>query len=182
MDTILETERLILRKPTLDDVEGLQEVINDIRIAGTTLNIPHPYSVEDAKSWIERQQKGTVSRDTVNSSFFLKESGKLIGGIGLSDISPYHQKAEIGYWCGYEHWGNGFTTEASRAMIEYGFNELKLERIYAICFATNTASVRVMEKIGMVFEGTARNEYKKDGKFVDFHHYAILRDDFQAPG
>jgi hypothetical protein len=173
---ILETERLLLRPPVLSDAEAIAAAINDQLIAATTLNIPHPYSKQDAVKWI-RSLKERGKTKSLNLSVFLKETGELIGGTGLMDINEKHHRAELGYWCAVRYWGKGFTSEAAVRVMRYGFVELDLVRISAICMVTNPASARVLEKIGMRLEGTCRSEFLKDGRYGDYHHYAILREE-----
>ncbi len=179
MELKLETPRLILRRAQREDCRELMTAIGSVEIAATTLGIPHPYSLEDACKWIERVNDAEVQKTKVDLGVFLKETGELVGGVGLSGINEKHHRAELGFWCAVEHWNKGITTEAADRMVQYGFEELSLERIYAICFTTNPASARVLEHIGMVREGTARHEYVKDGRFIDMHHYAILRGDWK---
>ena len=177
-DLILETERLLLRRPKRHDAQALADAIGHPDINATTLGIPFPYSLDDALSWIDRQDDPDVQAVQVNLNFFISDTDELIGGAGLSSINEKHHRAELGYWCAVGHWGKGFTTEAAERILRYGFEELALERIYAICFASNPASARVMEKNGMTFEGTAYHEFMKNDKFIDMHHYAILRSDW----
>jgi ribosomal-protein-alanine N-acetyltransferase len=179
MDFELKTERLILKRPTREDCRMLMMAIGDPKVAATTLNIPHPYSLDDAVSWIEGVNDPEKQKVSLDLSIFLADTGELIGGVGLSSINHTHHKAELGYWLAVDHWNKGIATEAAARVIRYGFEELNLERIYAICFVTNPASARVMEKIGMVYECLARHEFVKNGEFVDFHHYAILRSDWK---
>ena len=175
----LETERLILRPPTLNDAEALVRAINHPDIAATTLNIPHPYTIDNAKEWLLSHKDPERSKTGIELSFFIRKTGELIGGIGLMNISRKHSKAELGYWCAVEHWGKGYTTEAAGRAVRYCFEELGLHRVYAICMVSNPASVRVMEKIGMLHEGIGRKEYQKDGEYSDYHHYAILKEDWK---
>lgn len=88
--------------------------------------------------------------------------GKLVGAIGLG-LQQDHDRAEMGYWIAVPHWNNGFTTEAARRVIDFGFEALTLERIFAQHFATNPASGRVMMKAGMHYEGSLRHHIKKNG-------------------
>ncbi len=176
----LETDRLTLRTLSPDDAEPLVKAIGHPDIAATTLNIPHPYTLEAANTWIERVNDLDVQEKYVDVAVFIRESNELVGGIGLMAVSKRHRNAELGYWCAVEYWGKGITTEAALRILKYAFEELDLERVWAICFVGNPASVRVMEKIGMQFEGTARHEYKKGDGFIDNHHYAILRDEWEG--
>ncbi len=173
----LETDRLILRSPTLDDAEAIARAINHPDIAATTLNIPHPYSIDDAKEWLNSHDDPEKSKTGIELSFFIRETGELIGGIGLMNIDRGDSKVEIGYWCTFDHWGRGYTTEAVQRMLQYAFEELGFQRVWSMCMVHNQASARVMEKVGMQFEGTARKEHCKDGEYIDFHHYAILIED-----
>jgi RimJ/RimL family protein N-acetyltransferase len=134
--------------------------------------------VDNARDFISDSLKPENKEKNHRFLIFLKESGELVGGIALEKISLKYKNAELGYWCAVDHWGKGIVTEASMRVLEYGFNELDLNRIYAICFTENLASARIMEKCGMKYEGTARQEYFKDDKPVDMHHYAILKSEW----
>lgn len=175
----LETDRLILRSPTLDDAEAITRAINHPDIAVTTLGIPYPYSIDDAKEWLNSHNDPEKSKTSIELSFFIRETGELIGGVGVVNINRKHGKAELGYWCAVEHWGKGYTTEAARRAVQYCFEELDLQRVHAICMVSNPKSMRIMEKIGMRHEGIAFNEFQKDGEYFDFHHYAILKEDWE---
>jgi [ribosomal protein S5]-alanine N-acetyltransferase len=176
----LETERLILKTPTEKHAEKIALAIDDPRIAVMTLNIPNPYSFKDAMAWLESLKKPEKRKHSANFTVFLKGTDDVIGGIGLADIDQNHRRAEIGWWCAVDHWNKGYTTEAACKVVDYAFEKLGLERVMAICLTINPASARVMDKIGMKFEGIARHEFIKDGKFMDFRHYAIIRSDWDA--
>jgi len=107
-----------------------------------------------------------------------KNSLQLIGAIGLT-IDRELDKAELGYWVGKPFWGNGYATEAARLIVDYGFNQLHLNRICAKHFVRNPASGRVMQKIGMVHEGTARQDTIKWGAYEDLHLYGLLKSEWQ---
>jgi len=177
MDIILETPRLILKRLKPGDESALVDAINHPDIAATTLEIPHPYTLENAADWIRYVNSPDTMKESVSLTGFHKDSNEIICAVSLDKINTRHLRAEIGYWCRVSQWNHGFMTEAADRMIDYGFDELNLERIYGICFQNNSASARVMEKLGMTFEGTARSEYIKNGTPIDFHHYAILRSD-----
>ena len=86
--------------------------------------------------------------------------------------------AEIGYWVGRRHWGKGLATEAAKLIVREGFKKLKLHKIYATHHPKNIASGRVMQKLGMKYEGTLRQHVKSRGKYRDMVHYCILRSEF----
>jgi RimJ/RimL family protein N-acetyltransferase len=98
--------------------------------------------------------------------------------VGLH-IAEAHRRAELGYWIGVPFWGRGYATEAARAAVAFGFETLRLNRIYAHHFAGNTASQRVLEKIGMRHEGRSRQHIQKWDRFVDLENYALLAEDFR---
>jgi RimJ/RimL family protein N-acetyltransferase len=138
------------------------------------LNIPYPYPDGAAAAWIESHGPGYESGRRVTLAITLAEA--LIGAISLG-LEPAHRRAELGYWIGRESWGHGYATEAVKAFLTFGFDQLGLNRIQACHYTRNPASGRVMEKAGMQFEGVQRQHVWKDGQPEDLARYAILRSD-----
>lgn len=103
----------------------------------------------------------------------------LVGAIGLA-VNKKHQLAELGYWVGKPYWNQGYATEAAREVIRFGFEDMNLHRIQARYMNKNPASGRVMEKIGMQYEGTLRQALHRFDEFEDAHVYAILREEFET--
>ncbi len=175
----LHTERLLLRPFDLADAPAVQKLAGDRVIAATTLNIPHPYEEGIAEGWImshpERYSRGLG----VVFAVVLKGSTTLIGSISLAFNQP-SQRAELGYWIGRPYWNRGYCTEAARAVVLYGFRQHGLNRIHASFMGSNPASGRVMEKIGMVYEGRLRQHVLKWGVFEDIVIYAALRETYLA--
>ena len=173
----LQTARLVLRSYCLDDVADLAHLAGTREVSATTLRIPHPYSEEDARNFIS---SGLADRapDVPETRFAitLRISGQLCGGIGLR-MESAHQHAELGYWLGVPFWGQGYATEAARAVVNYGFSNLQLHRIYASHFAGNPASGHVLRKIGMKYEGCLRGHICKWGQFHDLEYYGMIRTD-----
>jgi [ribosomal protein S5]-alanine N-acetyltransferase len=172
----LETARLLLRPLLRDDAPVICQLAGDRQIAATTLNIPHPYPPEAAVAFIEH----TMQPSDQNFTFGIERRSDTVfmGVIGLH--AQHGFRAEIGYWMGVPYWGQGYMTEAVRRVIQFGFDDLHLERIHAWCFAHNPASARVMAKAGMQFEGIMRQHYLKWGEFVDAGCYSIIRPDYEA--
>lgn len=104
-------------------------------------------------------------------------AGRLVGTCGFGHLWPAHARAELGYALHRGLWGRGLMTEAVRAVIDFGFERLGLNRIDARCFVANLASARVMEKAGMRFEGILREQIHAKGSFQDLKSYSILRRD-----
>jgi ribosomal-protein-alanine N-acetyltransferase len=102
----------------------------------------------------------------------------LVGACGLVNWEAEHARAEVGFVLSREYWGRGLMSEAVRAILRFGFERMNLNRIEARCIAENAASARVMEKAGMVYEGTlCQREYIK-GAYRDIKLYAILKKGF----
>jgi len=137
---VLETERLVLRRPTLADVKAIVRAINDRRIAQNTARIPHPYTASDAEDFVNLV--GSKPQDT---SFLITRDGEVIGGVGIDLGSG---APEIGYWLGVPFWGQGYATEAARAVIDYTFEEFGSAELRAGARVVNPASRRVLEKCG----------------------------------
>lgn len=177
MFPVLETERLQLRQLELSDAPIVQRLAGDPAIAATTLTIPHPYTLDAAEAWIQGTQEGFKRGDDYVFALVRKTDGEFIG---VMEISPEreHKRAELGYWVARSQWGQGYATEAARRLIRFGFEELKLNRIYATYFTHNPASARVMQKAGMTFEGVRRQHILKNGQFIDLGEYAILREEY----
>ena len=142
---VLETERLTLRAPRHEDVKAIVVLANDRRIAENTARIPHPYCVADAEQFV-----ATVNRRDDEACFILMLNGTLIGACG---IDPRDDGAELGYWLGAGYWGRGLMTEAARAVIDYGFGDLRHETLQAGARVSNPASRRVLEKCAFQWTG-----------------------------
>jgi RimJ/RimL family protein N-acetyltransferase len=142
---VLKTERLTLRAPRHGDVEALAVLANDRRIAEYTARIPHPFGVADAEQFIE-----TVNKRDGEICFVVTFDDALIGACG---IDPREDGSEIGYWLGAPYWGQGFATEAVRAVIDHAFGELDYAMLNAGARVSNPASRRVLEKCGFQWTG-----------------------------
>jgi RimJ/RimL family protein N-acetyltransferase len=171
---MLTTPRLLLRPFTLADAPEVQRLASDRDIASTTLNIPHPYEDGMAEAWIDTHQAQYEQGTLVNFAMVGRSDGKLIGAIGLHP-DRQHNRAELGYWVGKPFWNQGYCTEAAQAVVRYGFEVLGLHRIHATHIKRNPASGRVMQKIGMRYEGCLRQHVQKWGVFEDMEIYGILR-------
>lgn len=177
---ILETDRLLLRPFTLDDVAEVTRLVGERQVAETTLNIPHPYSNRDAVTWIGTLGPG-FEAGTKATYASMSKDGQLLGAAGL-EISVKDRRAELGYWTGLPWWNNGYATEASRALVAYAFGELGLHRVHACHLAGNPASGRVMEKLGMRREGVLREHTCRRGRPEDIVQWGILRGEYGYRG
>jgi [ribosomal protein S5]-alanine N-acetyltransferase len=170
----LLTTRLLLRPFEISDAPAVERLAGAREVADTTLAIPHPYPRGGGVDWIATHAEKWEKRSHLALAIVPRSApGELVGAISLS-VSMIHLHAEIGYWIAPEQWGQGYATEASRALITYAFDTLKLHRVEAKHFARNPASGRVMQKLGMRHEGTHRDAYVRWGKFEDAVVYAVL--------
>ncbi|MCC6906400.1 MAG: GNAT family N-acetyltransferase [Phycisphaerales bacterium] len=174
----IQTQRLTLRPFAAEDAPAVYEYARHKQVAATTATIPHPYTMQDAVEWIEAVAGNVVGGSTFNFAIVVRDSAALIGAIDLR-LEPDNQLADIGYAIHPDCWNRGYVTEAASAIVEYGFETLGLNRIHAHHLASNPASGRVMEKIGMRREGVMRQRICKWGELIDVVHYAILRCDYE---
>ena len=134
-------------------------------------HFPHPYTLADAETWIER-----AGGDQPPTQLAIELDGEAAGGIRVflqRDVE--RRSAELGYWLGEAHWGRGVMTEAVRRYTALAFETFDLLRIYAVVFEWNPASCRVLEKAGYVLEGRLRKAVVKDGVVLDQFLYATVR-------
>jgi ribosomal-protein-alanine N-acetyltransferase len=104
----------------------------------------------------------------------------VIGGIGLMQQDDVYSRSwELGYWLGEEFWGRGIMTEAARALVDWGFQNLVCERIFAGLFTGNEASERVIKNAGFTYEGRLRRAVWKHGRYMDVLMYSIIRQDWK---
>ena len=174
----LNTKRLILRPFALADASELQRLASAPEVAATTLHIPHPYPDGMAKTWIEQHPAMFESGEGVVFAVVRRRDAALVGCVGLGcDLE--NQNAELGYWIGVPYWNQGYASEAARMVVAFGFAYFGLHRIKSSYFGSNPASGRVMEKIGMRYEGRRREQLFKEGRgFEDVVEYGILNTDF----
>jgi [ribosomal protein S5]-alanine N-acetyltransferase len=172
-----ETERIILRKITMNDLEDIFEYGSDEEVSKYVTWDRHK-TTNDTKEFIEfvlgRYEKGEIAPWGIE----LKEKGKFIGTVDFVSWSPYHNNAEIGYVLSKSYWGKGITTEAANEIIRFGFEKMDLVRIQARCFMENKGSERVMEKLGMIYEGVIRKGMFTKGEHRDLKLYSLLKEEF----
>jgi len=166
----LRTRRLLLRPLRLADAPAIAEMLGDPRVSRGLIHVPHPFPPGAAEQWI----RGRL--DTGEARFAITRRNAVIGTVGLRVVAR-HQHAELGYWLGVDHWGEGYATEAAAAAVTWGFKARLLQRIYGQYLGDNHASGRVMEKIGMLREGVRRQHYRKGKRWYDVHQFGILRED-----
>jgi hypothetical protein len=177
---LIVTDRLALRELRLTDSIAVAERAGDKRVARYLLAVPSPYPVSLATRWIAGRIAWWSQGRGLTLAIARREApDALVGTVSLRRYVR-DRRAELGYWLGAESWGAGFATEAAGAMIDYGFRELMLLRVYAQVLEGNTASCRVLDKLGLIEEGVRRRHVRKGNKLRDLTLYGMLRDEWLA--
>jgi RimJ/RimL family protein N-acetyltransferase len=144
---VIETRRLVLRAPRIDDAEALAALLDDRRISENLARVPFPYGRTDAEAFIAK-----VNQPGGEIAFLITElDGTIVGACGIhkcDEVQP-----EIGYWLGLPYWGQGYATEAVRALIDHAFGDLGHQALQAGARVSNPASRRVLEKCGFQWTG-----------------------------
>ena len=172
----LTTERLILRPLRMSDDRDLYAYASDPEVSRHVLWEPHA-SLWDSRRFLRAAIRQYRQGLPGSFAITLKDSGRMIGTIGFMWVNVDHKSAEVGYSLSRDYWNRGIMTEALRRVVDFGFEDLRLNRIEAQHETDNPASGRVMEHAGMRYEGTLRRRLYNKGKFVDVALYAVLRDD-----
>ena len=170
----LQTKRLILREMALDDAGDVFRYSSDPEVFKFTGGKVHQ-TIKDSEEFLKEIFAKYEAQEIIAWGIFHKEDSKLIGNCGFIKWDASQAKAELDYLLSKEYWNQGLMTEAVKRVIGFGFEEMQLNRIQAICEVANIASARVMEKAGMQFEGVLRNYNQHDGKPLDMKMYSIIR-------
>ncbi len=155
---ILETSRLILRHPVLDDLDSLFALYCDPDVSKYIPDAPRNY--EETREELEWHMNGHPKRPELGLwATIHKETGKFIGRCGLLPWTIDRQnEVEVAYLISKAYWGQGLGTEAAQAILDYGFEKLNLPRLICLIDKENLASIKVAEKIGMTFEKEGKDE------------------------
>lgn len=174
----LETERLKLRKITLDDA---QDVFNYASEPDVSKFVPWEahQSIEDSYHFINYILKQYEEAKLAPWAMEFKQNKKVIGTMDFVAWFPRHFRAEIGFILSKEYWGMGLVVEAATKVIQFGFEKMELNKIEASCMVENVQSQRVLQKLGMKLEGISREKYFIKGKFRDMANYSILKSEYE---
>ena len=165
---VLETERLMLRRPTLADVKAIAHLADDRRIAENTRRLPHPYLQEHAIEFVRAIAEN--KRETV---FLIENNFVPIGMVGIDWRQA--EAPELGYWLGVEHWGQGFATEAARAVIDFTFEEFDVEHLISGARVANPTSRNILEKCGFQWSGVELHRFEALGSSTPVDCFRLSR-------
>jgi ribosomal-protein-alanine N-acetyltransferase len=169
----LEAGPCVVRPWQREDLESLVRHANNGNVARQLRDrFPHPYTRADGESWL-----ALAAAQKPQNFFAIDVAGEAVGGIG---VMPGHDvervSAEVGYWLGEGFWGRGIATAALAALVGHVFSTHDLTRLFALPFAHNLASRRVLEKAGFRLDAILRKSAIKEGRVLDQALYSLVRD------
>lgn len=176
----IETERLVLRPMDEDDVPRLAEICNDPELAKATDGIDIPYTEARARKFIMSSLKEAAEGKAAVFGIERRDTGRLIGDIGIWHLDPYHRRGNLGCVIARTEWNRGHATEALWGLLGYAFDVLELHRVDGGCLSWHTASARVLEKCGLKPEGVRREREWRGDHFQDETVFGLLRREFEA--
>lgn len=175
MSILIETKRLLLRDYVQEDLPVVHKLVEPSEI----WQYQHwgPNSLEDTQKHIDMciSQQSENPRKSFELSITDKATKEIDGAIGIRIRSNVNKAADLGYWIRLDKWGQGLATEATKAIIEFGFETLKMNRIWATASPENIGSLKVLEKSGMKREGLMKKDVLVRGQFRDSVLMAVLR-------
>ncbi len=169
-----------LRGLKRQDIHSLRNHADDKNISKFIPFIPHPYTLNDARKWINLTHRMARSNKAYHFGIALAETNEIIGIIGLKNINLLDFNAELEYWVGSKYWRKGITSEALKLILKFAFNDINLIRVYAFVSEKNIASVKLLDKFRFVQEGNFRKAYKTNNKWYNVFGYGILKDEFEG--
>lgn len=175
----LESSRLILRKVRAGDLQAVHAYASNPAVTEHLVWEPHR-TLEDTRRYVSEILRRYRDGELAPWAIELRAGGEMIGTCGFVTWYRHDARAEIAYVLAQPYWNRGYATEAVRAAIDFGFASMELNRIEGRCMVENVASARVLEKLGMRYEGAMRQQIRAKGRFRDVRLYAILRGDRQS--
>ena len=176
----LSTPRLVLKALHKDQAEVLCTLASGPLIAENTATIPSPYTLEVAQAFIGELEEKYRSGTALGLGIHLRETEGLVGMVSIR-LSANHHSGLLGGWVAADCRDRGYAAEAACGLMHFGFSELALQRIGGQCFTRNKASARVMEKIGLHYEGCQPGAFLKNGVYEDLSLFGVVRKDWQNP-
>ena len=180
----LQTDRLILRRMTLDDAESICKHMTNENVLKYFIGCPYK-TIDEARERVKKLVEDYQKDDCYYWGITLKGKDEVMGGIGsyhvIGGVNDAVANVEVGYWLAYELWGKGIMTAALKAVIKFYFEEVKVNVVRASTTPLNPGSRRVMEKANMVFEGALRKSVIlpwNNNLITDDVYYSILKEEY----
>ena len=174
----LRTPRLCLRKILPSDLDAMHTYAKKEEVSRYLLWSPHPTRDYTAR-YLQYLQDRYTAGDFYDWAIVPNELGHMIGTCGFTRFDYTNNSAEVGYVLSPDHHGKGYATEALLRVLSFGFHELNLHRIEAHYLENNLASRRVMERVGMTFEGISRGAIVVKGRYENVGICSILREEYE---
>jgi ribosomal-protein-alanine N-acetyltransferase len=173
----IRREKYLLRPWDPSDARSLVKHANNAKIARNLRDgFPYPYTTKDATQWLKM-----VKENKTDMILAIEVKGEAAGGIGLHSMKDvYRYNAELGYWLSEQYWGMGIISDAIGVVVDHAFTHTRWLRVFANIYEYNTPSMRVLEKNGFTREAIHRKAVMKEGKLVDEHLYALLKEQWIA--
>lgn len=173
---IIQRDKYRLRPWNPDDAQSLVKHANNPSIARNLRDgFPYPYTLKAAHSWLKM-----VAENEKDMILAIEVEGEAAGGIGMHGMTDvYRFNCEIGYWLSETYWGMGIMSDAVGAMVEYAFTQTHWHRLFACIYENNPSSMRVLEKNGFRKEAIHRRAVIKEGKLMDEHLFALLKEEWR---
>lgn len=174
---LLTTERLVLREVAAQDAEDLLVFRGDPEVQ--RYNLVPMKDTREALGLVRTMQGWYVSRYAIQWGITLRDEDRVLGLCGLHDWSRERRRAAVGYDLARSHWGQGIASEAMRAVVRFGFEELDLVQLYALTVVENARSIRVLERLGFQFERIRpESAWENDGRFKERAVYGLRRGEY----
>lgn len=161
----IQTKRLILKKPSLEDAEALLLELDNWPVAKWLARLPEPYTLTEAEGWIE-----TISHMELNFNLFLR--GALIGGVGL--VATDEGDHELGFWLGENYWKKGYAIEAIQALLAHASKNLPGNKVVASCLEGNDASLKILKGLGFEIYGSGEIFCQPQAKTLPCSHLMLI--------
>ena len=175
----LETDRLVLRELDLDDAAAVYAFRSDEEVARYNSDPPYT-SINQARQLIADIRKSYSKKMSLRWGVVLKGESDVIGMCGYNYWNQTDRRGSIGYDLAQPYWHRGIMSEAVRAVVAFGFDQMHLNRIEADCTAENEASARLLRRLGFQQEGVEREQYFEDGRFWDLLLFSLLRREYKG--
>jgi RimJ/RimL family protein N-acetyltransferase len=175
----LPTARLLIRDYLPEDCGQAAEIAADPEVVRYVRWGPNDRAATEAFIRSAMDEALHQPRRNYTLAVACRDKGTIVGGCSLEIRRPHDREGQMGYHLGRPYWGSGYATEIAAGLLDFGFRTLGLHRISATADVRNTASWRVMEKVGMVREGRLRRHMSQRGEWRDSYLYSILEDDYQ---
>jgi [ribosomal protein S5]-alanine N-acetyltransferase len=170
---VLETPRLILRQVQMGDLQAMHKMRTDSAIMAY-MDTEIPKTINDTQKKIEQELDSFSKGNSVYWAITLKDTNEMVGGAGYWRITKEHFRAEIGYQLMQQYWRKGYSLEALKSIIQFGFEKMGLHSIEGNVNPKNDPSIKLLEKLGFKQEAYFKENFYYNGKFLDSLIYSLL--------